>query len=76
MVCNYCCCGWCRLSALCPDRLCPEVWYCGRLVPWHVGWQSDSQQSQPAHWRVSEWLGHKFSKELFLMAVCMDDMAT
>ena len=53
MVCDHGCCGWCGLSTLCPGRLCLQVWCCGRLVPWHVGWQSGSQQSQPACWRVS-----------------------
>ena len=26
IVCDHGCCGWCGLSALCPDRLCPQVW--------------------------------------------------
>ena len=53
MVCDHGCCGWYGPSALCPGGLCPQVWSFGRLVPWHVGWQSGSQQCQPAHWRVS-----------------------
>ena len=53
MVSNHGCCGWCGLSAFGPGRLHPQVLSCGRLVLWHVGWQSDSQQCQPAHWRVS-----------------------
>ena len=52
MVYNHGCCGWCGLFAFGPGRLCPQVWCCGRLVPWHAGWQSGSQQFQPAHWRV------------------------